>query len=558
MSIQPIRLATIFFLLMLSIAGATATPRYLVLFKDKANSPFSISKPTDYLSQRSVAKRARQGIPINESDLPVNPAYIQAIKQTGAQVVFPTRWFNGAVVEATTAQLDDIKKLPFYKGIELNLPIANLTTQSPGVVRIGAVTEKFATNEELDYGRMRDQLALLGIDQLHQRSLRGENMLIAVFDNGFAGANDRDFFKHIFEEKRLVDSFNFLSRQPNVFTTGDHGHNVLSLIAAYKPGTVIGAAFKASFALYTTESDLFEAPYEEVTWLMAAERADSLGVDVINSSLGYNKFAREFDTPAYNYPYSSMDGKTTIISRAARIATRKGMLVVNAAGNEGSNEAWKFILAPADVDSVLTVGATDYMRNYASLSSIGPNAANQLKPDVAAVGLGTIIGNAAGGASSGRGTSYASPQIAGLAAVLWQAYPTLTAQEIISALKRSGHQAASPDNRLGYGVPDVKRAEAIIQAESLVLGTEKDGLHGIMLSPNPAYDRVTLNFPGHMVGKKVESAIISLNGTTLSKALETIQSQNSITTSHLNPGLYILRIQIKEQVRSFKFLKSER
>jgi serine protease AprX len=556
MSKQLFRLVTIFLPLISSMCAVNASPRYLLLFKDKANSPFSISKPTDFLSDRAISRRAKQGIQINESDLPVNPAYINAIKQTGALVIFPSRWFNGVVLEATNAQLEEIQKLPFYKGIELNLPIANLTTKSPGIERIGAVTEKFATNEELDYGRMREQLALLGIDQLHQRSLRGENMLIAVFDNGFAGANERDFFKHIFDEKRLVDSYNFHTRQANVFASGTHGHNVLSFIAAYKPGTVIGAAFKASFALYTTENDLVESPYEEVTWLIAAERADSLGVDVINSSLGYYEFEREFNTPAYNYPYSSMDGKTTIISRAARYASRKGMLVVNAAGNQGNNAAWKYILAPADVDSVLSVGATDYMRNYASLSSIGPNAAGQQKPDVAAVGQGAIFGNASGGASSGNGTSYASPQIAGLAAVLWQAYPTLTAQQIMDALKKSGHQAAKPDNKLGYGVPDVKRAEAIIQAESPVLSIEKEGLHAIVLSPNPAQDLLMLEFPSHLVGKKGDIAIILPNGKLLSNSSETIRTQVTVNTSHLEAGLYILRLQIKKQVRSFKFLKS--
>jgi serine protease AprX len=557
MSRQPLRYVAIFLLLLINLEDAFANPRYFILFNDKANSPFSINKPTGFLSERAISRRARQKIQITENDLPVNPSYLSALRQTGALVIFESRWFNGAVVEATADQLDAIKKLSFYKGIELNLPIANLTTRSPGVARIGSLNEKFATNDVPDYGRMRDQLALLGIEQLHQRGLRGENMIIAVFDNGFIGANERDFFKPIFEEKRLLDSYNFLTRQSNVFTTGTHGHNVLSFIAAYKPGTVVGAAFKATFALYTTESDQFESPYEEVTWLMAAERADSLGVDVINSSLGYYDFAGEFNTPAYNYPYKSMDGKTTIISKAARFATRKGILVVNAAGNEGNNKDWKYIMAPADVDSVLSVGATDYMRNYAPLSSIGPNAIGQQKPDIAAVGLGAIYGNASGGASSGSGTSYASPQIAGLAAVLWQAYPTLTAQQIITALKKSGHQAAKPDNFLGYGVPDVKRAEASILNEIPVLGVEPGGLRFIVLSPNPAQERLTLDFPAYLVGRKVNISIVQPNGTTISNAATTIQNKLTVDITNLKSGIYILHINTKDQSRSFKFLRTQ-
>ncbi|WP_149242702.1 S8 family peptidase [Dyadobacter sp. 32] len=542
------------FLCGINLGNAQSNPRYLILFKDKAGSPYSVNKPNEYLSARSIERRARQKIQITENDFPVNPAYVVAVKQTGAAAIFPSRWFNGLVVEASASQLEAIKKLSFFKGIELNLPIANITSKSPGVERSLAIHQKFETTEDIDYGRMRDQLALIGVDHLHQKGLHGENMLIAVFDNGFVKANEIDYFKPIFDEKRLVDSYNFLSRQSNVYEGSDpHGRNVWSTIAAYKPGTLVGAAYKASFALYTTENNSGESPYEEVTWLMAAERADSLGVDVINSSLGYYDFLSEFNTPAYNYPYSKLDGKTTIISKAARFACRKGIIVVNAAGNEGSN-GWGKLVAPADVDSVLTVGSTDYLRNRAANSSLGPNAAGQLKPDVAAVGVGAIIGNSTGGASSSSGTSFASPQIAGLAAILWQGYPNLTSQQIISVLKKSGHQASKPDTLLGYGVPDGELAEAIILTDYPILGAEIEVLHSVILSPNPVQDNLILNFPASMTGNATFT-IIHSNGVELSRQRKTVQSQTELNTGHLNSGLYLLRIHFKNQISTLKFLK---
>jgi subtilisin family serine protease len=536
-----------------SICLAQSNPRYFILFKDKTSSPYSVSKPSEFLSERSVLRRTRQNIPVTENDLPVNPAYISAVKQTGALAIFPSRWFNGLVVEASASQLEAIKKLSFYKSTELGLPIANLTSKSPGVERTAAVSNKFGTTEDLDYGRMRDQLALLGVDVLHKKGFHGENMLIAVLDNGFVGADKLDYYKHIFDEKRLVDSYNFLLRSKDVYASGNHGLAVLSTIAAYKPSTLIGAAFKANFALYTTESDLIEAPYEEVTWLMGAERADSLGADVINSSLGYYNFDGEFNTPAYNHPYSQMDGKTTIISRAARFAARKGMLIVTAAGNEGNN-SWRYIVAPADVDSVLSVGAADYLRNYASFSSIGPNAAGQQKPDIAAVGAGAIIGNNAGTASSGNGTSYASPQIAGLAAILWQAHPTLSAQKLISILKKSGHLAANPDNYLGFGVPDVLRAEEII-AKEIVLGVENQELQSIVISPNPVQKHFELNFPSNLIGQKASMNIVLPNGSVIKEIESKLTSNFSVDAGNLPTGIYLLRIAVKDQVRTLKFIK---
>ena len=229
-----------------------SNPRYFVLFKDKIDSPYEIGKPEAYLSNKAILRRNEQQIRITEDDLPVNPAYITAVRQTGATAIFPSRWFNGLVVEASNTQLESIKKLSFFKGIELNLPIANISSKTIGVERTANTSNKFETLEDIDYGRMRDQLALLGVDQLHKRSILGQNMIIAVLDDGFAKVDIRDYYKHLCDEKRIIDTYNFLSRKSDVYTVGEHGQGVLSAIAAYKPGTMVGAAYKATFALYAT------------------------------------------------------------------------------------------------------------------------------------------------------------------------------------------------------------------------------------------------------------------------------------------------------------------
>ncbi len=547
-------LAAYSFLLAQATAFAQSNPRYLVLFKDKSNSTYSIDKPTDFLSQRAVDRRKKQNIPVTTNDFPVNGSYLSAIRQTGAKVIYPTRWFNGALVEASDAQLTQIKALAFYKGIELNLPVANINSQSPGIARTAATHQKLGTTEDVDYGKMNAQLALMEVADLHKKGFQGENMLIAILDNGFARGNEVAYFKQLRDEKRIVDTHDFVARDGNIYNDGSHGLNVMSTIAAYLPGTLVGAAFKASFALYVTENNLGESPYEEITWLMAAERADSLGADVLNSSLGYTTFDDEFDSPAYNHTYKDMDGKTTIVSRAARYATRKGILVVNSAGNDGSN-SWHYIGAPADVDSVLTVGATNYDRSYSSLSSVGPNSAGVQKPDLAAVGAGTVVGDLAGGATNSYGTSFSAPQIAGVAAILWQAYPNLTAQQVIYVLKKSGHLAAAPDNMLGYGVPNLIKAQEIVKNEFSPLGTEGELLNSVILSPNPAQEQVTLSIPAALVGKMADINMYSAGGSALHSAQARLNARHTIATGQLGSGLYLIRLKVGSQEKTLKFIK---
>ena len=529
-------------------AEAQVLPRYLIYFKDKANTPFSVQKPEAFLSQRAIARRQRQGIAITTADFPVNAAYVQALQQTGARVFFTSRWFNAAVLEATDAQWTAIKALPFYKSTERNLPIAPAST--PGLARLGAVHDKFGTQETIDYGRTQGQLAMLGIPEIHEKGFHGEGMLVAVLDAGFPKANEVGYLKPIFDGNRMLDTYDFVSRKTGVYDNHTHGLNCLSIIGAEQPGLLVGAAYKASFALYRTENDFSETPYEEATWIMAAERADSLGVDIISSSLGYNLF----DNPVYDYAIKDLDGRTALITKAALQAARRGILVVNSAGNSG-NDPWKFITPPADADSVLAIGAVLPNRSYAAFSSIGPTTDGRIKPDVSAQGVGTVIGNTAGNATSGSGTSFSAPLIAGMAAVLWQEFPYLTAQQLIKVLQKAGDQAANPDNLLGYGIPTIQRAEEIARRDYAPLAVEPGALLSVKLYPNPTREEIHLQFGDNPVPPATEAQILSAAGISLTSTTPVTEAHLRLPVGWLAAGLYFVKITTPQGVRVLKFLK---
>lgn len=538
------------------VAGQTH-PRYLVLLKDKANSPFSFQKPTDFLSQKSVQRRSNQNIALTEQDLPVNPSYVAQIRQTGAQVIFTSRWFNGVLVEASDTQLASIKNLSCYKGLERNLPLANSnSTPTPGLSRVSNTKGKLDIETTIDHGRMTAQLEILGVPDFHSTGFQGQGKLIAVLDAGFSRADELTFFETLFSERRVKDTFDFISRDNKVYDDHFHGLHVLSTIAAYEPGQLVGAAYKADFALYRSENVSSETPYEEVTWLLAAERADSLGADIISSSLGYNTFSGEFDQPSYNYSYENMDGITTIISRAARFASRKGMLVVNSAGNSG-NDAWQYITAPADVDSVLVVGSVGLTMQRSSFSSIGPTANGILKPDIAAVGGGAVIGSntGTGNVTAGSGTSYAAPQIAGFAALLWQKYSFLTAQQLANVIRKSGNQADVPDNFLGYGIPYLQTAEEIIAKDYPITGDDDTLWNQINLFPNPTQDNVYVKLPGNSNFADTQLRLLSSTGLTLWESTNKSEIMAAIPAARLCAGIYFVQITSGGRSKTVKFVK---
>ncbi|MDX2301161.1 MAG: S8 family serine peptidase [Microscillaceae bacterium] len=444
-------------------ASAQNTGRYFVYLKDKNFSSYSIQKPEAFLSQRAIERRKKQNIVITSQDLPVNKTYLHSLEKTGAKIWYTSRWMNAVMLEADKNTLENIRQLDFVKP-----NILLLSKDKTGGLPEETPTHSFSNTDKIpaslpiqsnkDYGDSYTQVAMLGADKMHQQGFRGQGMLIAVLDAGFVNAHQVSYFKHLFDNQRILDTYDFVDQEKNVYDDGSHGLMVLSTIAAYSPGSLIGTAPEASFCLFRTENSNSEYRIEEVNWLIAAERADSMGVDVINSSLGYTTFS---DT-TMDYTYKDLDGKSTLVTQAADLAAATGMLIVNSAGNEGGN-SWKYLGAPADADSVLAVGAVTPGRQYVEFSSQGPTKDGRIKPDVSAMGLATVVGSPRGQITLSSGTSFASPLVCGLATGLWQAHPNLSNIEIIQLLKQSANQAQEPDNLLGYGIPDFVKAHELAE-----------------------------------------------------------------------------------------------
>ena len=457
-----------------------AQNQYFVLFKDKANSPYSVSRPKEFLSDRSIKRRTNQKITITERDLPPNPSYLTEIVKTGAKVLYKSRWINGALIQTDAATLTKILNLSFVRGLEGKGDIRNARLNEGD--QTTNTKNKFGNEGILDNGLSQTQLAMLGADKMHTKGYHGEGMLIGVLDSGFLNANKLSFFNDLLNDKRVIGTWDFVNNEPNVYNDHNHGTNVLSCMAAFENSRIVGTAYKASYFLLTTEDVASETKREEANWLFGAEMADSVGVDVINTSLGYT----EFDNPIQNYKYTDMNGDRALATRAADWAAQVGILVVASAGNDGSG-SWKYIGTPADADSIIAVGAVSSSQNIASFSSYGPSADGRVKPELSAQGSNTTIGNTNGTVGLSSGTSFSSPLMAGFAASFWQAFPNLTNMQVREYLIRSASQYTNPDNRVGYGIPNFDKAYELAELESLINELKKSGQE-VIVFPNPIND----------------------------------------------------------------------
>lgn len=468
------------FLVLLCQISAFAQNQYLVVFKDKANSTYTVSNPKQFLSERSIQRRAKQKIAVTERDLPPNVSYLAEISKTGARILYKSRWLNAALVQTDAATLNKILQLPFVKGLEGAGDIRN--ARANVIIESATPRNKFGIEEGeiIDNGLSATQLAMLGADKMHQQGFRGEGMLIGVLDSGFLNADKLSFFKDLFAEKRVIGTYDFVAREQNVYNDHSHGTNVLSCMAAYESGRIVGTAYKASYLLLRTEDVSSETRREEANWLFGAEMADSVGVDVINTSLGYTTF----DNPAQNYKYSDLNGDYALATRAADWAAQAGILVVASAGNEGDG-SWKYIGTPADADSIIAVGAVGSNRVVAGFSSYGPSGDGRVKPELAAQGFGTLLGTPNNVTSYGNGTSYASPLLAGFATGFWQAFPELTNMQVRDYVIRSASQYENPDDRIGYGIPDFEKAYEIAELDKLIANLKKQG-KDVVVFPNPS------------------------------------------------------------------------
>jgi hypothetical protein len=494
-----IKFVSLFLILISFTATAQIAPyKYFVRFTDKNDSPYSIQNPSEYLSQRAIDRRVNQGIAIDESDLPVNPAYLQGVVQAGATLLNPSKWLNGvSIFTFSTAVVDAINELPYVAGVTKSgstYPLGNETDSKfdkpffkHEIYDEGIVSNLKQSNQTsaFDYGMGFNQIQMLKGDVLHEMGYRGQGMVIAVLDAGFINANNLDVFDSLWQNNQILGTRDFVQGGEVLYNDHPHGSMVLSCMGGNFPGQLIGTAPKASYWLLRSEDGASEYIVEEYNWVSAAEFADSVGVDVINSSLGYSVF----NDPAQDHTYADMDGNTTPITIGADMAAKKGILVVNSLGNEGGS-SWYYLSAPSDGDSVMGIGAVDGNGNYAGFSSHGPSYDGRVKPDVVAQGSGVYVADPYGGGFTySGGTSFSSPILAGMAACLWQANPSMTNMQIADAIRQSASQYLTPDDMLGYGIPDFVIANDIL---TVIDGPESNYLN-IEIYPNPFKDVFTID-----------------------------------------------------------------
>jgi hypothetical protein len=478
-----------------------------ITFTDKNNTPYSFSSPLTYLSARALARRAAQSIPLDSTDLPVNPAYIDsALHLTGGLIYVTSRWLNTCVILLPTIDSANIRNLagkPFIKGVkQVGSYCANLygrgvsNTSSTTAPNIPART---TSTDNTYYSDAWLQTQLVNGNYLHDQGYNGEGKLIAVFDAGFIGTNTHPWFDSLWASGRIVDTFDFTYHNTSVFNYDDHGTMVLSTMAGYVPDTFVGSAPLAMYALYVTENDIDDQPVELDNMIAAAERADSLGADVITESLGYDLFYSACSGQTFPENYDSLDGKTTVAAKAANIATKKGILFVATAGNDGTYVAGygDYILTPGDADSALTIGAYDLQtESMASFSGYGPNSAGVQKPDVCAEGANAVVFNAFYPAqtpspiTSGSGTSFSTPQVAGWAACLSEANPSATPFQLRRAIEECASSYSSPGTQLGYGVANFECAQIALNVHDTP--PPFSAANWVIATPNPVYDQLKL------------------------------------------------------------------
>ena len=518
-----------------------------VHLQDKPNSDTYLATPLTMLSQRALERRARQNISLDMKDVPLDAGYYAQIKNAnGITVLAKSKWLNAIHVQGTQEDINNLPSIfPFVAQIEFAHTSLNTIGKSAQRSSHSKNKNKFAAMKtSYNYGTTSTQVTMLNADFLHQEGYTGAGMHIAVIDAGFPNVNELLAFQKLRDNGQILGGYDFVNRSTNFYTGNNHGTNVLSDIAGYIDGVFVGTATDASFYLFISEDVANEVPLEESLWVEAAERADSLGVDVINTSLGYTTF----DNANYNHSYEDMDGKTTFISRGAEIGASRGMMLVNAAGNSGSS-SWKYMGAPADAAGVFTVGAVDAQEDIASFSSFGPTADNRIKPDVLAHGENVfVIDHLTGSPKPSNGTSFSSPVMSGVVACFWQAFPNLTSAEVRQRIRASADRYNNPDEQYGYGVPDFK------SAYRAVLNIDKENfMNTTTIFPNPVNNVFTIKTnENNSIGLSIK--IYNLFGSKVSEKVNL--KSNIIEVSALNAGIYILKVTNGASQKTFKLVKN--
>jgi len=537
--------SSIFIFLAITGCSQQIPQKYFVAFTDKNGTPYSINDPQAFLTQRAIDRRNAQGIPITEEDLPVNPAYVNAVAATGVQVYTRCRWFNGITVRAVDSSvLNSIRALSFVQSVT-RVTSYNSKNSSENVrkfrqekapVKYGEPHKSKSPGslQNYNYGPSYAQIHQMNGDVLHNMGYRGQGKVIAVLDAGFLNVDLNPAFDSLWANNQILGTRDFVSPDSNVYRGDNHGAAVLSEMACNDPGNLIGTAPKASYWLIRTEDLSSENIVEEYNWVVGAEMADSVGADVINSSLGYSVF----DNDWMDHTCAEMNGFTNPSTRGANIAFSKGMALSISCGNAGGS-SWTCVDSPSDAIDALGLGAVDSLGNYASFSSTGTVDTTYVKPNLACMGVGCTVASPDSSYGTSTGSSFASPINAGLMACLWQARPNLIPSQLYLAIEKSASQYANPDSLLGYGIPDYAKA---LQLAQVIIKNKPV----FRVYPNPFTEAFTVSFDSNVPGN-FEVTLISVAGDIIRGAKKMIPagSGNSITIDDLvdlKPRLYILKI----------------
>lgn len=512
-----------------------------VYLADKENVLTAIANPITILTQEAIDRKSAHSVIIDERDVPINENYISQLKaQTGITVMAKSKWFNAVHVRGTQTNIESLSNLSFVSSIEF-------ADRSLNSSRVFQNQNKFAIEEALvdfNYGNASNQIEMFNGDELHIADYTGSGMIVAVLDAGFPNVDEMSSFQRLRDAGNLLGGYDFVNRTSDIYAYAgnSHGTNVLSTMAGFVQDLFVGTAPDAQYYLFRTENAASENPIEESLWVEAAERADSLGVDVINTSLGYTTY----DNSNYSYTTADMDGNTAFITRGANIAFEKGMLLVNSAGNSG-NDSWTIVGAPADAPGVLSIGAVDANGNYAFFSSQGNGSQPTQKPDVVAQGQASYVISTNDVIYTSNGTSFSSPIMAGGIVCLWQALPDLTNVEIMQLVQESGSQYNNPDYFLGYGIPDLQLA--LINGLSLTeFEIEELDLN---IYPNPFSDEISISIPEN---EFVEISIFNILGKLVKQGTLT-NSAPSLDVRSLSQGIYISKLQSGNIIKTIKLIK---
>lgn len=532
--------------LVLPLIG-TSQGYYWVAFTDKSGTSYCLDRPEEFLSARALTRRSNQSIPIDSLDIPVNSHYIDSVLQWGLQLVHSSKWLNGITVKCEDESFPkEVLQYSFVDSVEYTKPLNVLKSGKSKFVELSS-DEKDAVDTSL-YGLSVYQTGLLNGQFLHNLEYKGAGKVIAVLDAGFLNADDYVSFDSLWHNNRILGVRDFVNPDSDIYSEHYHGTSVLSCMGGNVPGQLIGTAPEASFWLLRSEDDDSEYLIEEDNWVVAAEFADSVGADIINSSLGYY----EFHDSSMDHTYGDMDGNTTRVTMAANVAVSRGILVFSSAGNEGNND-WKYLIAPSDGDLVIGVGATNKFGFAASFSSRGPAADGDVKPNLAAVGWKTYLQLSYGPLGFSNGTSFSSPVLAGIAACLWQARPNSTAIEIKNALEKSAHQYNNPDSILGYGIPNMKTAYTLLG------GTLVENPKSIEWNvyPNPFSDVLEIVSPINSSTQEVYFSLHSIDGRMIRQWENSGDNRYKLEgLDYLQSGTYLLNIRTNWGTETIVLIKT--